>query len=180
MRKTLSFSFISDRVNLWWHGDTNQNGRAHNLDTSVWRSGKKGRPRCGGGGLLRRKRSSNLLFCGSVCFSVGHSIFNLATVRVTTSTAPHTGAIEGANPHRRPSHQPPWRKTGGASSPLPGGKKPQSGFPIPESGRWIWWVRKKIGTRPSPFPQPDPSVNPTSAAATQPRQKRGQHREKCW
>ncbi len=41
--------------------------------------------------------------------------------------------------------------------PLSEGKKPRGGLPIPESGRWIWWERKKIGTRPSSFPLPDPS-----------------------
>ncbi len=46
---------------------------------------------------------------------------------------------------------------------------------VPESGRWIWRVRKKIGTRTSPLPPPDPPANPTSAATTQPGRDQDQH-----
>ncbi len=64
-----------------------ENGFFQDLDTSVWRSGKKGRLRRGGSGLVCRKRSSSLLFFGSACFSVGQSMFNLATTWVTTSNS---------------------------------------------------------------------------------------------
>ncbi len=36
--------------------------------------------------------------------------------------------------------------------PLSGGKEPQGGLPNPESGRWIWWEKKKIRTHPSSVP----------------------------
>ncbi len=78
-------------------------------------------------------------------------------------TAPHTWANEGAEP--RCSHiHPPWRMKREALSPFP-----QSGLPITGSGRRIWWVRKEIGSRPSPFPPTDPLANPTSADAAPPR-----------
>lgn len=48
-------------------------GFDHDLNTSVWRLGKNGKPLCGGGGLDLKKRSSNLLFEGSAAFSAGHS-----------------------------------------------------------------------------------------------------------
>ncbi len=74
--------------------------------------------------------------------------------------------------YQRPSRPPPRRKTGGASCPLSGGKKPRGGLPITESGRWIWWERKKIGARPSSYPPPDPSAIPTSTATTPPQRTR--------
>ncbi len=46
-----------------------EKGLAHDLDTSVWRSGKKGRLRVGGDRFVRKKRSSSLLVCGSACSS---------------------------------------------------------------------------------------------------------------
>ncbi len=82
--------------------------------------------------------------------------------------------------YQRPSSPPPRRKTGGASSPLSRGKKPRGGLPITESGRWIWWERKKIGARPSSYPPPDPSAIPTSTATAPPQRTRGQHSEERW
>ncbi len=79
--------------------------------------------------------------------------------------------------HWRPPCPPPRRKTGRVSSPFSGGKKPLDGLPNPESGRWIWWEREKIGARPSSFPPPDPSAIPSSAATAPPRRKRDRHRE---
>ncbi len=70
--------------------------------------------------------------------------------------------------HRRPPHPPPRRKAGRASSPLSGGKEPQGGLPNPESGRWIWWEKKKIRTHPSSCLPPDPSAIPTRAASAPP------------
>ncbi len=70
--------------------------------------------------------------------------------------------------HRRPPRPPPRRKAGRASSPLSGGKEPQGGLPNPESGRWIWWEKKKIRTHPSSCLPPDPSAIPTSAASAPP------------
>ncbi len=72
--------------------------------------------------------------------------------------------IEGANNQRSP-HPPPRRKIGEVPSPLPEGKKPQNGLPIPESVQWIWQVRKKIWTRLSLFPPPDPTANPKNSAS---------------
>ncbi len=71
---------------------------------------------------------------------------------------------------------PPQRKTSGASSPLSGWKKPWGRLPNPESGRWIWWEREKIGDRPSSFPPPDPTAIPTSAATAPHRRNREGHR----
>ncbi len=82
--------------------------------------------------------------------------------------------------YRRLSRPPPRRKTGGASSPFSGGKKPRDGLPITERGHWIWWERKKLGTHPSSYPPPDPYAIPTSAATAPPWQMRGQHHEKHW
>ncbi len=62
-------------------------GLPHDLQTSVCRSGKKGRLRCGGGGRARRKRSSSLLPRDSVCCSAGQSIWSLSTARVITSSS---------------------------------------------------------------------------------------------
>ncbi len=62
-------------------------GLPHDLQTSVCRSGKKGRLRCGGGGRARKKRSSSLLPRDSVCCSAGQSILSLSTARVTTSSS---------------------------------------------------------------------------------------------
>ncbi len=62
-------------------------GLPHDLQTSVCRSGKKGRLRCGGGGRARKKRSSSLLPRDSVCCSAGQSIWSLSTARVTTSSS---------------------------------------------------------------------------------------------
>ncbi len=90
--------------------------------------------------------------------------------------APRIGGIEWANNQRSP-HLPPRRKIGEALRPPSEGKKPQNGLPIPENGQWIWQVRMEIGTRPSPFPLPNPIASPTNAAAAPPQQKRGQHRE---
>ncbi len=82
--------------------------------------------------------------------------------------------IKLAKAHRRPPRPPPQKKTGGASSPFSGGgREPWGGLPIPESGRWIWWERKKIGAHPSSFPSSDPSAIPTSTATAPPRWKRG-------
>ncbi len=64
---------------------------------------------------------------------------------------------------------------GEALSPPSEGKKPQNGLPFPENGQWIWQVRIEIGTRPSPFPLPNPTASPTNSAATPPQRKRGQH-----
>ncbi len=61
-----------------------------------------------------------------------------------------------------------------------GGREPWGGLPIPESGRWIWWERKKIGAHPSSFPSSDPSAIPTSTATAPPRWKRGRHCEERW
>ncbi len=49
-------------------------GLPHDLQTSVCRSGKNGRLRCGGGGRTRKKRSSSLLPRGSICCSAGWPI----------------------------------------------------------------------------------------------------------
>ncbi len=62
-------------------------GLPHDLQTSVCRSGKNGRLRCGGGGRARKKRSSSLLPRDSVCCSAGQSILSLSTARVTTSSS---------------------------------------------------------------------------------------------
>ncbi len=64
-----------------------EKGFPHDLDTSVWRSGKKGRLRCGGAVWNRRKRSSNLPLCGSTGRSADQSRLNLAAARVITSTS---------------------------------------------------------------------------------------------
>ncbi len=63
---------------------------------------------------------------------------------------------------------------------LGGGREPWGGLPIPESGRWIWWQRKKIGAHLSSFPSSDPSTIPTSTATAPPRWKRGRHCEERW
>ncbi len=80
--------------------------------------------------------------------------------------APHIVGIEWANSQCSP-HLPPRREIGEALSPPSEGKKPQNGLPIPENGQWILQVRIEIGTRPSPFPLPNPTTSPTNA-------------EECW
>ncbi len=62
-------------------------GLPHDLQTSVCRSGKNSRLRCGGGGRARKKRSSSLLPRDSVWCSAGQSILSLSTARVTTSSS---------------------------------------------------------------------------------------------
>ncbi len=85
--------------------------------------------------------------------------------------------ISFAKVHRHPPCPPPRRKTGRASSPFSGGKKPWGGLPIPESGSWNWWERKEIEARPSSFPPSDPSATPTSTATAPPWHNRSRHRE---
>ncbi len=73
-------------------------GFAHDLSTSVWRSWKNGRLRCGGGVLNPRKRLSSLPFCGSTWHSASQLMFNLATARVSTSTSSsYWGEWEGTS-----------------------------------------------------------------------------------
>lgn len=50
-------------------------GLSHDLATSAWRSGKKGRLRCGVGDLECRKHSSSLILVHSSCFSSGQIIY---------------------------------------------------------------------------------------------------------
>ncbi len=128
----------------------------------------------------KRKHSSTLLFCGSACFSTGQLMFSLATVRVTISNSSSYWGDRGGESSSTPSMSTSSEEDRRSVEPSPRGKKLQSGLPIPESGRWIWWVRKKKGTRPSPFPPPDPSVIPTNAAVAPSRWKQGRHREERW
>ncbi len=67
---------------------------------------------------------------------------------------------------RHPRPPPPRRKTGRASSPFSGGAEPRGKLQSPESGRWIWWERKKIGAYPSSFPPSDPTSTATGAGTT--------------
>ncbi len=59
-------------------------------------------------------------------------------------------------------------------------EEPRGGLPISESGRWIWWEKKKIGAPPSSFPPSDPSAIPTSTATTPLRQKRSRYSKERW
>ncbi len=135
------------------------------ISISVWRLGKNG-------GSVVELVASPAESVHQACFSAAWTVFRWATrsfiwpqQESPPPEASHIGAIEEANPHRRSPHQPPRRKRGEASSPRPRGKRPQNGLPIPDGGRLIWRVRKKIGTRLSPFPPPARAAKPTSAAA---------------
>ncbi len=139
-------------------------GLAHDLDTSVWSLGKDCRLRVGGDRLASRKLSSSLLVCGSAWSSAGQFIFYLAKARVITSNSSSCQGDWGGGASVL-SYSPSSEDEDEAPSPRPGGKWLPSGLPIPGSGRRIWWVRKAIGTRPSPFPPTDPTTNPTSADA---------------
>ncbi len=149
-------------------------GLPHDLQTSVCRSGKKGRLRCGGGGRARKKRSSSLLPRDSVCCSAGQSIWSYRQRESPPPAAPHTAEIGAA--HRRSLSPPPRRKSGRASSPLRGKKLLFSHCELSRSGRSIWRQWTETGTRLSPFPAPDRTVSPTSADAALPRQQRDLNR----
>ncbi len=94
---------------------------------------------------LTCRRASAAAVPGLQDHTVGRSTISLLVHNMLVQT------IQLYKAYQRPSRPPPRRKTSRASSPLSGGKKPQGGLPIPESG-------------PSSYPPPDPSAIPMNAA----------------
>ncbi len=74
--------------------------------------------------------------------------------------------------HRHPPRPPLRRKT-------LLGKETVSGLPNPVCVVF-WWEREKIGARPSSFPPPDPSANPTNSSVAPPRRQQDKHHGERW